>query len=44
LAIILLTAAFVLPAMEQSRRRSLGTRFFPSVIPARFITLLTGSE
>jgi hypothetical protein len=44
LAIILLTAAFVLPAMEQTRSRTLGKRSFPSVVPARYMTLLSGSE
>jgi hypothetical protein len=44
LAIILLTAAIVLPAMERTRSRTLGKRFFPSVVPARYLTLFYGSE
>jgi hypothetical protein len=44
LAVILLTAAFVLPAMERTRSRTLGRRLFPSVVPARYMTLLSGSE
>ena len=34
LAIILLTAAIILPAMERTRNRTLGKSFFPFAIPA----------
>ncbi len=44
LAIVLLTAAIILPAMERTRNRTLGARFFPSLVPTRYITLLYGSE
>jgi hypothetical protein len=43
-AIILLTAAFILPAMERTRNRTLGKSLFPLAIPARYITLFSGSE
>jgi hypothetical protein len=39
LAIILLAAAFLLPAMAQTRSRTLGKQFFPSLMPSRFETL-----
>ena len=44
LAIILLTAAVMLPAMERTRNRTLGKSFFPFAVPARYITLFSGSE
>jgi hypothetical protein len=44
LAIILLTAAVILPAMERTRKRTLGKSFFPFEVPARYITLFTGSK
>jgi hypothetical protein len=44
LAIILFTAAFLLPAMEQTRAQTLGKRFFPIVVPARYVSLLTSPE
>jgi hypothetical protein len=44
LAIVLLTAAIILPAMERTRSRTFGARFFPSLVPARYITLLYGSK
>ena len=44
LAIILLTAAVILPAMERTRNRTLGKSFFPFAVPARYITLFSGSE
>jgi hypothetical protein len=44
LAIILLTAALVLPAMEQTRNRTLGKSSFPFAVPAKYITLFSGSE
>ncbi len=44
LAIILLTAAFILPAMERTRNRTLGKSYFPFAVPARYITLFSGSE
>jgi CHASE2 domain-containing sensor protein len=44
LAIILLTAAVILPAMERTRNRTLGTSVFPFAVPARYITLFSGSE
>jgi hypothetical protein len=43
LAIILLTAAIILPAMERTRNRTLGKSFFPFAVPARYITLFSGS-
>ena len=43
LAIILLTAAVVLPAMERTRIRTLGRSIFPFAVPARYISLLYGS-
>jgi hypothetical protein len=43
LAIILITAAIMLPAMERTRSRTLGKRFFPFAVPARYFTLLSGS-
>jgi hypothetical protein len=44
LAFILLTAAMMLPAMERTRDHTLGKRFFPFAVPARYITLLYGSD
>jgi hypothetical protein len=44
LAIILLTAAILLPAMDRTRYRTLGKRFFPFAVPARYVTLLHGSR
>jgi hypothetical protein len=44
LAIILLTAAIVLPAMERTRIRTLGKSFFPFAVPARYVTLFYGSD
>jgi hypothetical protein len=44
LAIILLTAAVILPAMERTRNHTLGKSFFPFAVPARYITLFSGSE
>jgi hypothetical protein len=44
LAIILLTAAVILPAMERTRNRTLGKSFFPFAVPARYVTLFSGSE
>jgi hypothetical protein len=44
LAIVLLTAAFLLPAIERTRGRTIGTRFFPSLVPTRIIALFHGSE
>jgi hypothetical protein len=44
LAIILVTAAFMLPALEQTRSRALGKRFYQSLIPARYMTLLSDSK
>ncbi len=41
LAIILLTAAFILPAMERTGNRTLGKSFFPFAVPARYITLFS---
>ncbi len=44
LAIILLTAAIMLPAMERTRNRTLGKRFFPFAVPAKFIKLFSSAE
>ncbi|MDR3619260.1 MAG: hypothetical protein P4L85_07915 [Paludisphaera borealis] len=44
MAIILLTAAILLPAMERTRNRTLGKSCFPFAVPSRYITLLYGSE
>lgn len=44
LAIILLTAAILLPAMERTRNQTSGKRFFPIAVPARYSALLFGSE
>jgi hypothetical protein len=44
LAIILLTAAIMLPAMDRTRNRTLGKRFLPFAVPARYIVLFFGSE
>ena len=44
LAIILLTAAIILPAMVWTRNRTLGKSFFPFAVPAKYITLFSGSE
>jgi hypothetical protein len=43
LAIILLTAAIVLHAMDRTRNRAAGKRFSPSIVPARLIILIAGS-
>jgi hypothetical protein len=43
LAMIFLTAAFMLPTMERTRGRTLGKQFFRSFIPARCIALFSGS-
>jgi hypothetical protein len=44
LAIIVLIAAFMLPVMERTRRSTLGKQSFPSVVPAWYESLLSGSE
>jgi hypothetical protein len=44
LAMILLTAAIILPALERSRSRTPGTPVFRSFIPDRYITLFSGSR
>jgi hypothetical protein len=44
MAIILLAAAIILPAMEWTRNRTLRKRWFPFAVPARYIVLLSGSE
>jgi hypothetical protein len=44
LAIVLLTAALILLAMEQTRNRTLGKSSFPFAVPAKYITLFSGSE
>jgi hypothetical protein len=44
LAIFLLTAAILLPAMERTRNRTLGKSFFPFAVPARYVTLFSGSR
>jgi hypothetical protein len=44
LAIILLTAAIMLPAMERTRIGTLGKSFFPIAVPARYTVLLFGPE
>ena len=44
LAIILITAAFLLPAMQQTRNQTMGNRYFPSIVPARYLALLAGSD
>jgi hypothetical protein len=43
LAIILLIAAIILPAMERTRNRTFGKSFFPFAVPARYINLFSGS-
>jgi hypothetical protein len=42
LAIILLIAATILPAM--AKNRTLGKSLFPFAVPARYITLFSGSK
>jgi Mn2+/Fe2+ NRAMP family transporter len=44
LAMILLTAAFMLPAIERTRSRTLGKQFLRSFIPEKYITLFSGSR
>jgi hypothetical protein len=44
LAIILLTAAVILPAMERTRNRTFGKSLFPFTVPARYVALFSGSE
>jgi len=44
LAIVLLTGAFLLPAMDWTRSRTLGRRTFPFAVPARYSILLFGAE
>jgi hypothetical protein len=44
LAIILLSAALVLLAIDQTRRRTAGKQFIPSIVPARIIILIAGDE
>ena len=44
LAMIIFTAAIMLTAMERTRSRTLGKRFFPSVVPANYSTLFSGSD
>jgi hypothetical protein len=44
LVIIMLTTAILLPAMERTKDRTLGKRFFPFAVPARYIALLYGSR
>lgn len=43
LVLILLTAAILLPAMEWTRTRTFGMRFFPHVVPARYMELFSDS-
>jgi hypothetical protein len=44
LAIILLTSGLLLPEIERTRDRTAGRRYFPHVIPARFIALVRGLD
>ena len=44
MAMILLTAAFMLPPLEHTRGRTLGKAFFRSLIPARYMSLFSGSR
>lgn len=44
LTIILLTAALLFPAMEQTRQRTLGRRTIPLAMPARYVDLLYGPQ
>jgi hypothetical protein len=44
LAIILLTAAIVLSAMDRTRTGTIGKGFFPSGVPARYMPLFSNSE
>jgi hypothetical protein len=44
LAIILLIAAFLLPAMERTSRRTMGYQFFPTLVPAWYKSLISGAE
>jgi hypothetical protein len=44
LAILLLTAALILPAMERAGGRSLGKSYFPFSAPGRFVDLFSLSE
>jgi hypothetical protein len=44
LAIVLLTLAFLVPAMVQARYRSAGKRTFPSLVPTRVTTLFRADD
>jgi hypothetical protein len=44
LALILVTAVLLLPAMERTRDRTFGKRFFPLAVPQKYVTLLYGSD
>ena len=43
LAIILLSAALVLHAMDRTRSRAAGKKVLPPIVPARLIILIAGS-
>lgn len=43
-AIVLLCAAILLPAMERTRQRTLGKRLFPSAVPAHYRHLVDGTD
>ncbi len=44
LAIILLTAAIILPAMRRTGNRTLGKSFFPFSVPSKYINLFQGPK
>jgi hypothetical protein len=44
LAIILLTAAIILPAMWRTGNRTLGKSFFPFAVPAKYVNLFSGPK
>jgi len=44
LAIILLTAAIILPAMWRTGNRTLGKSFFPFSVPSKYINLFSGPK
>ncbi len=44
LAIILLTAAIILPAMARTGRRTLGKSLFPFAVPAKYIDVFSSPK
>jgi len=44
LAILFVASILLLPEMERTRYRTAGGRYFPRLIPARFVALVEGEQ